>query len=120
MKPKIIKALDKLDAMMLDALRQKFPNGYEQYLIRLNEKLGYCKALPFETDEYSYLIKMPNRPEAMYDSNSIVDEEEDLVQASMKIEDLYSKKKSKCPEDIFNYDDVIDEQNSTDRSTFSI
>jgi len=88
MKPKIIKTFSKIDSQLHNLIKEKFPLGFEKHLISFTEKEGkYCKALPFETEEYSYLIKINSMTEAAKGSN-IKDAEEDLEIATRKISDL--------------------------------
>jgi len=110
MKPKIIKALGSLDAEMTDILKQKFPFGYKKHLITFTEKGGkYYKALPLETEQFSYLIKIQEGDGAMCE-NSIVDAEEDLAEASFTIASLNEKKISVSPDDVFEFDDISEEE----------
>lgn len=91
MKPKIIKAFENIDSVLYDLIRERFPTGFENYLIAFTEKEGkYSKALPLETDEYSYLIKI-NPGSKLSSENNISDEEEDLWAASQEIANLTDK-----------------------------
>jgi len=91
MKPRIIKAFDKLDTHLHELLKQKFPFGFEDYLISFTEKEGkYYKALPFETEEFSYLIKIDASSAPMFENN-FVEEKDDLEEASLKIAEMYEK-----------------------------
>ncbi len=108
MKPRIIKTIGNLDPELYAMLQEKFPLGYENHLISFTEKAGkYCKAIPFETEEHSYLIKIDEAQELV--TESINDAEEDLEEASHMLDIIYEEKESENREDIHNYDDLFDE-----------
>lgn len=75
-KLKVIKEFDKLEEAIQQAVFQKYPYGFDRHIITFkNHKNQLISALPFETDEKYYMIKM-TRAEA----NEIVqawDEDED-------------------------------------------
>ncbi|MCD6202472.1 MAG: hypothetical protein J7K46_11760 [Bacteroidales bacterium] len=58
-KPRIIKDYEKLDKQIQEQIKLTYPEGFSQYLITfLNQNGKYVSALPFETDEYYYLVRM--------------------------------------------------------------
>ena len=58
-KPRIIKDFDKLDKSIQEQIKLAYPEGFSQYLITFLNKDGkYVSALPFETEDYYYLIRM--------------------------------------------------------------
>ncbi|HPD65734.1 MAG TPA: hypothetical protein P5050_09095 [Bacteroidia bacterium] len=72
-KKKIVKDYDKLPPEVLEKLRQMYPNGYSKNLISYFNAEGLrVSALPFETEEYYYLIRM-----SVAEAKKI-DEEDDL------------------------------------------
>lgn len=77
-KPKVIKEFDKLDESVKQAIFAKYPYGFDKHIITFkNHKKALISALPFETEEFQYMVKM-TRAEA----NQIVadrdnEEEED-------------------------------------------
>lgn len=79
-KKRIIKKYEHLDKDILRLIKQQYPDGFEDNLITFQMPTGELSlALPVETDEISYLIRMPNNslPEddEDYDSNSSSDSE---------------------------------------------
>ncbi|MFT3739460.1 MAG: hypothetical protein QM786_11940 [Breznakibacter sp.] len=59
-KPRIIKDFEKLDPHVQALIRETYPNGYGSALITITNKDGMLiSALPFETDDKYYLVKMP-------------------------------------------------------------
>ncbi len=58
-KPRVIKDYEKLDEEIKEQIKLVYPNGYSQNLITFNNKDGrLVSALPFETDEKYYLVRM--------------------------------------------------------------
>ncbi|WP_109829291.1 hypothetical protein [Reichenbachiella versicolor] len=58
-KPHVIKDYSALDTSMQEKIRMKYPDGLEKHMIRFTNKEGvYSKALPFETEDRKYLIRM--------------------------------------------------------------
>jgi hypothetical protein len=58
-KKRIIKDYDQMPADILLKLKNQFPQGYQEHLLRFNNADGeLVSALPFETDETFYLVRM--------------------------------------------------------------
>ncbi len=58
-KPRIIKDYEKLDKNIILQIKLKYPYGYEKSLITFkNAKKQLISALPFESTDYYYLVKM--------------------------------------------------------------
>ncbi len=58
-KPRIIKSFDKLDKHIQDQIKLKYPNGFSEHLIKFrNSKGDLISALPFESEDAYYLVKM--------------------------------------------------------------
>jgi len=101
-KPRVIKEYDKLTESIQEQIKLFYPNGFDKKLIMFkNAKKKLISALPFEGDEYYYLIKM-TKAEAQviiskdedYGENGLLKEE---VQKRLK--DLHNNpnKKVKAP-----------------------
>jgi hypothetical protein len=59
-KKRIIKKYEQLAEDMLSLIQKTYPDGYEEKLISFQAPNGELElALPLETQEVSYLIKMP-------------------------------------------------------------
>jgi len=59
MKPKVVKDYDKLDVEIQEQIKLFYPYGFADKLITFkNIKGSFVSALPFETDDKSYLIRM--------------------------------------------------------------
>ena len=58
-KPKVIKDYDKLDQAVQEQIKLAYPFGFAKYLIFFTNKDGLkVSALPFETDDKYYLVRM--------------------------------------------------------------
>jgi hypothetical protein len=61
-KPRIIKDYEKLDDAIKEQIKLVYPNGFSQHLISFTNKDGLLvSALPFETDEKYYLVRMTSQ-----------------------------------------------------------
>jgi len=60
-KPKVIKDYDKLTDDLQERIKLFYPNGFSEFLIRFTDKDGkYVTALPYETEDKYYLMRMTN------------------------------------------------------------
>ncbi|HOZ29779.1 MAG TPA: hypothetical protein PLL66_02580 [Bacteroidales bacterium] len=58
-KPRVIQDFDKLSKDLQEQIKLTYPNGFSQHLIQFTNKEGkLVSALPFETDEKYYLLRM--------------------------------------------------------------
>ena len=58
-KPRVIKDFEKLDVALQEQIKLLYPKGFTDHLITFNNREGkLVSALPFETDDYYYLVKM--------------------------------------------------------------
>jgi hypothetical protein len=75
MKKRVIKDFRNLPEEIREAIKEKYPSGYFSDLITFTDKDKHIiSALPYETEEISYMIKMPS-------SMHIDTEEEEPVDA---------------------------------------
>lgn len=59
-KPRVIQTYDNLPMELREKLKLAYPDGFSKHLIDFKINSGtYVTALPFETDEKIYLIRMP-------------------------------------------------------------
>ena len=58
-KPRVIKDYEKLDIAIQEQIKLAYADGFSEYLISYNNKDGVkVSALPFETDDTYYMIRM--------------------------------------------------------------
>ncbi len=59
-KPRVIKNYEKLDEKLREEIEAAFPNGFTQEIKTFDIGGGrFMNALPYETDDFCYLIKFP-------------------------------------------------------------
>ena len=72
-KVRVIKDYEKLDPEIQEQIKLVYPNGFSHYLISFTNKEGkLVSALPFETDDKYYLVRMTHK-----EAKQIIDEDED-------------------------------------------
>jgi hypothetical protein len=72
-KKRVVKDYDALGEEITRLVKQKYPSGYAEHLVSYNDKEGKkISALPFETDDTYYLIRM-----TILEAKRIVKEDED-------------------------------------------
>ncbi len=72
-KPRVVKDYEKLDESILEQIKLNYPRGFERNLITFKNAAGkFVSALPFETEEKYYLVRM-TRAEAQ----DIIDDDDD-------------------------------------------
>jgi len=92
-KPRVITEFEKLEDEIKQQVKLNYPNGFEKHLIQFkNHKKHLISALPYETEEKHYLVKMTREK-----ANSIILEDDDynengILRADKKEE--YAKKYS--------------------------
>ena len=94
-KQRIIKAYEQLSENLVEKLKEKYPDGFEDHVITFTNSKGEIEvAIPFDTEEIYYLIKLPR--------NSASEEEEDVESNSYDEFDNF--------ESLDISDDVADEE----------
>ena len=79
-KKRVIKSLENLTEELKELLRDQYPNGYESSITRItNAKKEPIFVFPLETDDATYLIKVPatKNSEGEYDVESKPEDEFD-------------------------------------------
>lgn len=107
-KPKVIKDYEKLPVEIQEQIKLEYPYGFSDNLITFPYKDGrLVSALPLETDEYYYMVKM-TEGEAI----KIVEEDDDFGSDGMLkagIKEELENKYNEDDEDIDSVDDLEDE-----------
>ena len=91
-KPRVIKHYDRLDDEILEQIKLAYPKGFEKNLIRFTDVNGsLTSALPFETEEKYYLIRMTKtQAVAIIEDDDDYDENGKLIdKVRLKLEDKY-------------------------------
>ncbi len=72
-KPRVIKDYEKLDASVLEQIKLEYPRGFRRNLITFkNAKGDTVSALPFETEDRYYLVRM-----TVKEAQAIIADDED-------------------------------------------
>ncbi len=93
-KPRVIKDYEKLDNTIKEQIKLVYPFGFSQNLITFTNKDGLLvSALPFETDEKYYLVRMTTE-----EAIDIISEDDDYdddgslkSESRVEYEDKYSE-----------------------------
>lgn len=86
-KPKVIKDYEKLSEDVIEQIKLVYPMGYHRHLVDFTNRDGEKrKGLPFETEDYYYLIRM-----SVAEAKGIVADDDDydddgMLKASIKSE----------------------------------
>jgi len=73
-KPRVVKDFDKISEEVLVQIKLEYPYGFEKKLVRFKNKEGkFVSALPFETEDMYYLIRM-----TVVQAQEIIDDDEDF------------------------------------------
>ena len=72
-KPRIVKDYEKLAPEVVEQLKLVYPRGFTSHLVTFRNKEGALKkGLPFETEDYYYLIRMTEAK-----AEAIIEDDED-------------------------------------------
>ena len=83
-KPRVIKDFDKLDEITQEQIKLAFPYGFHEELIHFNDREGKrVSALPFETDEKYYLVRMTKA-----EARAIIEDDDDFDDEGMLKEEV--------------------------------
>ncbi|MBN1132494.1 MAG: hypothetical protein JXR52_02340 [Bacteroidales bacterium] len=94
-KIRVIKDFEKLEQDIQEQIKLTYPAGFSQHLITFTDKEGkYVSALPFETEEKYYLVRMNvQTAKAIIEDDDDYDEDGFLKdEAREEYEDKYSDK----------------------------
>ncbi len=72
-KPRVVKDYDSLDTNIQEQIKLEYPYGFEDNLVSFTNAAGQrVSALPFETDEKYYLVRM-----TMAEAQAIIEDDDD-------------------------------------------
>jgi len=120
-KLRVIKDYDKLDKEIQEQVKLVYPEGFSQYLIEFRNAQGeMVSALPFETDEKVYMIRMSvKKAKQIIRDDFDYDDEGNLKEKiKEKYEDEYSDLDYLSDNDNYNLDsgdiDIQDDEANND------
>lgn len=117
-KPRVIKDYDKLDPQTQEKIKLEYPSGYSENLIYFNNKDGKrVSALPFETEDKYYLVRM-----TVYEAERIIEEDDDYDSTGSLKDSAKENYESKYGDDdilaedanVDEIDDVADDNDNFD------
>ncbi|MBR5983302.1 MAG: hypothetical protein IK025_06245, partial [Bacteroidales bacterium] len=104
-KPRVIKDYDKLDKEVKDLIKATYPHGYADKLVQYPNKDGaLVSALPFETEDKIYLVRMNNdEVKIVYsDSEDYDDDDEDIKENELSTEKIDELEEETSDDDDFD------------------
>ncbi len=102
-KPRVVKDYDKLNEVVQKQIKLKYPFGFTSYLITFKNAQGkFVSALPFETDDRYYLVRM-TRDEA----ETIIEEDDDYDNEGMLKKDVRDEYESDVDEENIDVENII-------------
>ena len=108
-KPRVVKDYEKVDENVIEQIKLKFPYGFEKALISFkNQKGEFVSALPFETDDRYYLIRM-TRSEAQ----QIIEDDDDYGEDGILTDAAREEYEEKYDEEP-DLDEIPDESTEID------
>lgn len=116
-KPRIVKDYDKLDDAVKEMIKLHYPFGFEDNLVSFTNAEGKkVSALPFETDDRYYLVRM-----TVAEAQSIIEDDDDYDEdgnltdeAREEYEDKYDDEVEVAAEEVEESDDSEDDSSSDD------
>lgn len=83
-KPRVVKDYEKLYDSVIQQIKLQYPRGFEDHLVKfVNGEGKNVSALPFETDEVYYLVRM-----TILEAQGIIDDDEDYNDEGLLRDDV--------------------------------
>lgn len=103
-KKHIVTSLHNLTAELQDALKEKYPYGFTDAMMRVDKPNGdFFYAVPFDTEEVAYLVKI----DVKIDDNSTEEDEKDYYDDELKGADDIQEDSGSSSDDTGDTDDDI-------------
>ncbi|MBE0640662.1 MAG: hypothetical protein IH599_01420 [Bacteroidales bacterium] len=107
-KPRIVKDYDRLPEDIINRVKLKYPDGFVDHLVSYTDKEGKkVSALPFDTDEVYYLIRM-----TASEARQIIEDDDDYDEAGMLRDDFAVDTFGEDDSDVSSDDDDYDEDDN--------
>ncbi|GAB4376534.1 MAG: hypothetical protein Kow0075_03760 [Salibacteraceae bacterium] len=104
-KPRIAKDYEKLPQELINRIKLEYPYGFEDNLITYTNAQGQkVSALPFETEEAYYLIKMTK-----LEAQRIIEEDDDYDDEGVLRDDFADEIEAGDEDDDSSYDEPVDD-----------
>lgn len=103
-KPRVLKDYAKLDTRVKQLIKLNYPEGFEGNLIRFTNQNGdIVSALPFETDDTYYLIRM-----TVSQAQEIIDEDDDYNEDGFLKDEIREEYEDNFEDDELDDDEFAD------------
>jgi hypothetical protein len=113
-KPRVVKDYDKLLPEIKEQIKLAFPSGFSQHLVSYTNKDGIkVSALPFETDDFYYLVRM-----TAHEARVIIEEDDDFDDDGILKEDVKEEFKEKFADVDYMSDYMDDDSSEDEEDTF--
>lgn len=110
-KPRVIKDYEKLPEEVLEQIKLVYPRGFSRHLVSFVNRDGERKkGLPFETEDYYYLIRMTEQK-----AENIIEADEDYDE-----DGVLKKRVKKQYEDKYDDLDFLDDLNANEDNDLGI
>jgi hypothetical protein len=122
-KLRIIKDYEKLSQDLKEQVKLVYPEGFSQHLIEFHNAKGeIVSALPFETDDKIYLLKMSVRTalQIIEDDDDYDDEGNLFEHVREKYEDEYADVNYLSENDKYHLDDDDEAESADDADEFDV
>lgn len=107
-KPRLVKDYEKLSDDIIEQIKLTYPEGFSHHLISFTNKDGAkVSALPFETDDIYYLVRM-----TIQEANLIIEEDDDYDDDGYLKEDI----KVDLEEKHVDFEDIEEGEEPEDKS----
>lgn len=94
-KPRIVKDYSKIDESVKQQIKLTYPEGFEEHLIKFNNKEGMTvSALPFETEDKYYLVRM-----TVSQAQAIIEDDDDYDDDGMLRDEVREEYEDNLDED---------------------
>lgn len=113
-KPRLVKDYDKLLPEIKEQIKLAFPSGFSQHLLSYVNKEGKkVSALPFETDDHYYLVRM-----TAHEARIIIEEDDDFDDDGILKEDVKEEFKEKFADVDYMSDYMDGEEEEEEEESF--
>ena len=93
-KPRVVKDYDRLEEGIQEQIKLIYPRGFSKHLVRFTNREGkLVSALPFETDEKYYLVRM-----TVEEAKDIIREDDDYDEDGILKDDVLEEYQEKHTE----------------------
>lgn len=99
-KKRLVASFNNLSPELQEKVRESYPNGFSDAMMRVDKPNGdFFYAVPFETDEISYLVKIDVKIDDMSDEDDDKDYYDDDLKGADELADDNSQQEEEMSDD---------------------